>query len=517
MYRYVQALQSRQASAEPSAAAASREASGAVPEEAPPQPHPAPGAAPPSAPDDEALLLSGLLNTASTATCTAASLLGRLQTRAAAAEATSPEKASHLDESTAEYSEQFSELLPEASGSAVSLASCSSAGAGASSGAAHVQGGKHTQQPPLAGLGEDEPSATDAAAAVAHGCQRRHSFPDAADDTVLTGSPQASSASASRAGSPPAGSSVPAQEQVCPAAGQLPAAHTPAVPPAGQLAASCSVPASQPAASWPPTASRMSRLPKPPPKAAIPQQQWNFGAIPQGTASIPSKAPAPQRRPAAAEGSGARPAFYTRAASPPPRGSAAAGQQVQGRAAGIAKQSRRERLEQLAQPKRSAAPVRQPAAVPAAANRAGRFTFKPGAAAGNKSAAAATECSGIAAWRPTQSDEPAARCAVPSTNAAAPAMPELSGAAGRPQQGALAASAGQPSRSSGRRWPAALGQPLEGAELQRATGAYSEERFQAHLARLLQALAPHRQRRQQEAEHESAGERGAGYLVCVEC
>lgn len=505
----MQALQSRQASAEPSAAAASREASGAVPEEAPPQPHPALEAAPPAAPDDEALLLSGLLNSTSAATRTAAGLLGRLQTRAAAPEATPAEEVSHLDESAAECSEQFSELLPEASGSAVSLASCGSAEAGGNGGAAHSQEGEPTQLPPLAGLGEDEPLASD----VAHGSQQRHSFTDAADDTVLTGSPQASSASASRAASPPAGLSIAAQEQVCPAAGQLPAAHTLAAPPAGQLAASCGVPASQPAASRPSTALRSSRLPKPPPKAAIPQQQWSFGAIPQGTASIPSKAPAPQRRPAVAAGSGARPAFYTRAASPPPRGSAAVGQHPQGRAAGSAKQSRRERLEQLAQPKRSAAPVRrQPAA---AANRTGRFSSKPGDVVSSKSALAATERGGIAAWRPTQSDEPAAGCAVPSTNGAAPVMPDLSAAAGRPQQGALSAAAGQFSSSSGRRWPAALGQPLEGAELQRATGAYSEERFQAHLARLQQALAPHRQRRQQEEEDASAGERG--WLPVAEC
>ncbi len=461
------------------------------------------------------MLLSGLLNSAAANQRTSKGLQDRLQPRprkAAAAPVGEVSRSSSLDEGTSKYSAEFSELLPAASGSAVSLASNGSEG-GPGSGVA--EGRQPTQ--PLLPAGEDEPSADSVAAAAAErSSQRKHSFQDAADDTVLTGSPQASAAGSSRVGSPSAGSPTADADLRFPDAGALPAVQAFGRAAAQQAAGdSCAAPTSQQAPPRPPTAPR-SRLPKPPPKAAIAQQQWNFESIPQGTASIPSRVPAPERRPAAAAAAdgGSRPAFFTRAASPPPRPlaalPAAAGAQTRSTTEGGAQESRRERLERLAQPKRSAPSVRrQPvAAAPAAASRAGRLGNKPATAAGSKRVSAATECGVIAAWRPGQAQgaagtaEPAAEAAARITANAPPAA----GGRSLPQQAASSSCAEQLGGSTHRRWPAALGRPLDGAELARATGAYSEERFQAHLARLQQALAPHRQRRQNEAEAASAGE-----------
>lgn len=501
-----QALQSRQASAEPSAAVASREASAvaAAQQEAPACPEA--DAAPPAVPDDEALLLSGLLNTADAAARAGQGLLGRLQQRAALEPAPAvPSRGGSLSDDAAGYSDKFSALLPEASGGAGSLASLG--GSKEVSGSGSTQGDEATQLP-----GEDGPSADGVAAAPERRSQQRDSFQDAADDAVLTGSPQASTASSSRVGSPSTGPPTAEQEPAC--AGAVPAEQEPGIPAAQQpVADKFAAPARQLAPALP-TALR-SRLPKPPPKAAIPQQLWHFGAIPQGTASIPSKVPAPERRPAAPAGSAGRPAFYTRAAAPPPHPAAAvpaaagaAGRQLQGRAAGSARESRRERLERLAQPKRSVQPVRRlPSAAPAAATRAGRPGSKPGTAAGSRHTSAAAEDGGIAAWRPAQAGGRLADGVAEAAGHGSHSVAEApGGGCSLLRQGPSSRSAGQPSSSAACRWPADLGRPLEGAELDRATGAYSEERFQAHLARLQQALAPHRQRRQQEAEAAAAGE-----------
>lgn len=505
-----QALQSRQASAEPSVAAASREASAAAQQEAPSCPEA--DAAPPAGPDDEALLLSGLLNAADAAARAGQGLRGRLQQRAALEPApTVPSHGSSLSEGAAGYSAEFSELLPEASGGEGSLTSLG--GSKEASGSGSTQGEEATQPLPL--LGEGWPSANSVAAAPERRSQKCEPFQDAADDAVLTGSPQASTVSSSRGGSPSAAPPTAEQEPACPAAGAVPAEQQLGSPAAQQpVAGSFAAPDRQLAPAPPPTSLR-SRLPKPPPKAAIAQQLWHFGAIPQGTASIPSKVPAPERRPAAPAGSAGRPAFYTRAASPPPRPAAAvpaaakaAGRQLQGRVPGSARESRQERLERLAQPKRSVQAVRRlPSVAPAAATQAGRLGAKPSTAAGGRRASAAAEGGGIAAWRPAQADGGPAGGAEEAAGHGSHSFEEApEGGCSLLRQGPSSRSAGQPSSSTACRWPVALGRPLEGAELDRATGAYSEERFQAHLARLQQALGAHRQRRQQEAAAAAAGE-----------
>lgn len=520
----MQALQSRQASAECSTAAASREPSAAQ-EPAPPG-SAAAEAAPAAALDDEALLLSGLLNSAAATERASQGLQNRLVPRprpAVAVPVGDASRSSSVGDGTSEYSAEFSELPPAASSNAVSLASHGSKDV-PGSGVAEEQ--EPTQL--LRSAGEDEPSADCvAAAAVAeHSAQRGHSFQDAADDTVLTGSPQANAAGSSGAGSPLAGSPTAEQQPTCTAAGVQPGMQALGTAAAQQAAAnSCAVPAQQTGVHPRPSTALPSRLPKPPPKAPIPQQQWTFAAIPQGTASIPSRVPAPERRPAAAAGGGSKPAFFTRAASPPPRPlaalPAAGGAGLKSRTAGEAQESRRQRLERLAQPKRSVPSVRrQPAAAaPAAASRAFRLGIKPATAPGSKRVSAATECGVIAAWRPGEAEQVTAGTAEAPAEAA-PVMASAPPAAIRrslPQQAAS-------SSRTDRRWPAALGRPLDGVELQRATGAYSEERFQAHLARLQQALAPHRQRRQHEAEAASAGElgllQGGIYMtpkVCTAC
>ena len=177
------------------------------------------------------------------------------------------------------------------------------------------------------------------------------SFEDAAMDTVLTGSPVGGSPEASR-------SSI---MEDCSPADELSeegCSAAKAAPPSPRCLAS-----PQPPALQPPLPARRPSPPRQPhacpARTAVQQRVWSFDTIPQGTVSIPStrvggggeQHPAPRAVSAAGN---RRPAFYTRAASPPPRPLSAVPAPVEPAPAATAAQLRQQRLEQLARPKHAA-------------------------------------------------------------------------------------------------------------------------------------------------------------------
>lgn len=263
-------------------------------------------------------------------------------------------------------------------------------------------------------------------------------------------------------------------------------------------------------------------------REAVRQRQWSFADIPQGTAIIPSKG---GNASLAAWGArvagtntamqGPRPAFYVRAASPPSRllgippaksGTPAASSSR--RAGSTAGESRRERLARLAQPKhagphrhaqlqrqrlqrREHASTRAPGS---AASPDQLAALSDGSKAGQLGTATATlPAAGdrIAAWRPDAKETSGVRPLQPP-----PAQPQQ---AQRGSSSSTRGCASEPAASCGPGWPERLGQDLGAAELQTATGAYSEERFQLNLRQLSARLAARQAARQQEADAAAAG------------
>jgi hypothetical protein len=258
------------------------------------------------------------------------------------------------------------------------------------------------------------------------------------------------------------------------------------------------------------------------PREAVRQRVWSFQAIPQGTASIPSKGAAAvaaaageagaAAEPCSASGS-ARPAFFTRAGPPAPGspGAAAAATAAlplqaapaAAKAAGAsgavsAARRRQQRLEQLSRPRhltpryhhhhqRGAGPAFCPAdALPAPAAPEQDISARhaePGSTKTGRSSRYATGAAhsrGIAAWHPAQQQ---------ATNGTG--------------SGPAAAAAGAGSTGQ---WPQRLGSELSVAELQRATGAYSEERFQQRMAQLNATLAARQAQRCQVSDATAAGD-----------
>ncbi|KAL4448610.1 hypothetical protein ABPG75_005829 [Micractinium tetrahymenae] len=384
-----------------------------------------------------------------------------------------------------------------------------------------------------------------------------HSFGDAAEeDTVLTGSPVGipSSSGRSSTAEPAEGAEAAGSEQALDQAGDIsqPAvsgAHSDrghlataaaATAAAAQVAVSPGLSPVPPRAATPQQAMHVpaDRLQCTVSREAIRQRQWSFADIPQGTASIPSKAAAGGGQAgaggssskaalgAAAAGTAAlapRPAFYTRAASPPPRPLSAAppGARMQAagssRGAASATESRRERLARLAQPKHASSRhhlqvQRQreqeqqhglgqaPATAGGVIDDRGEAPAKPPnasqlcAAAALQPAPAAGGC--IAAWRP------ATNKAAATASAQQPLVQQqlYPGSRTRTRSGGSGAPGGGSSK-----WPQRLGWELDAAELQRATGAYSEERFQRHLSQLSARLAARQAQRQRAADAAAAG------------
>lgn len=425
----------------------------------------------------------------------------------------------------------------------------------------------------------DEPSAveeppdgsaiTGASSACTPSPPALHSFCDAAeDDTVLTGSPVSSPCSSGMssvrepldaqeagqtclqpgpalasadllAASPVQAATVQALAELGAAEGSEEAAGK------AQTEASVRWAPALPRASTPQPAALAHAAPPPsaPCREAIRQQQWSFAAIPQGTASIPSKGPASKpgtvggsclAAPAASTaGAGAsmqapRPAFYTRAASPPSRPPGTMNQQARRAAesgtegaAGVAGESRRERLARLAQPKHARAQrhlqrqcqqalTAQTAAAPGTAAPSDEEALPLADSKAAQQGTATTQQlahlagGGIAAWRPDARRAPGIG-QPPQLLALQQARPSSSSSS--PMGGRAEATLGAA------RWPQQLGQELGAAELQTATGAYSEERFQTHMSQLSARLAARQAQRTLEADAAAAG----GPLTAAHC
>ncbi|KAL4424620.1 hypothetical protein ABPG77_002238 [Micractinium sp. CCAP 211/92] len=415
----------------------------------------------------------------------------------------------------------------------------------------------------LVGKPSDGSSATGASSDCTPPAPPLHSFCDASEeDTVLTGSPVCSPGSSRR-------SSAAQEVEAAEAAGTNRASSTaasaclpspspvetitqPALavpqPPAEATASSAQAEASVRQELAPPRA-RTSRpaalahsapLPCAPGNEAIRQRQWSFADIPQGFASIPCGGTTGKAGAATSAGlavragsaAGAcssakapRPAFYTRAASPPPRplgivpprAKSATGGGGEGAAIAPA-ESRLERLARLAQPKhartrhhlqRQSVEQRHqhalPAATPALGTAASWAKAEVPSNGGKKGQldtgtalqAAVPAAGSIAAWRPAASS--GTHMGLPHQRAA-------------PQQQARRSSCGSGAHgdkleaAKGRaRWPQHLGEAMDAAEQQTATGAYSEERFQQHMAQLSARLAARQAKRQLEADTAAAG------------
>ena len=213
--------------------------------------------------------------------------------------------------------------------------------------------------------------------------------------------------------------------------------------------------------------------------------------------------------PCSASGS-ARPAFYTRAgpAAPGSPGAAvaaalplqaapAAAKAAGGSGAVSAARRRQQRLEQLSRPRhltprhhhhqRGAGPAFCPAdALPAPAAPEQGISARhaePGSTKTARSSRRATgtaDSRGIATWRPAQQQ-----------------------ATSGPSSRLTAAAAGA---GSTKQWPQRLASELSAAELQRATGAYSEERFQQRMGQLSATLAARQAHRRQVSDATAAGE-----------
>ena len=441
------------------------------------------------------MLLSGLLNTAGVRQRDAV-LAQRLQPPvvqqhdqpAALPEAAGCEQASSVDDHSAE----FSAALPDSPSLLQRSSSSSSGASGERTSAAAV---------PTAGGSPPPPGSS------------QHSFADADEDTVLTGSPVA----ADSLEAPSSCSTGNCSPLVAP--DQLPAGPSLDMPAPAHAAALAA--AAAPAGcrqQWQQGSDSVR-----PPREAVKQRVWSFQAIPPGTASIPSKGAGAGAAAAAAgvagsaavpcSGSGSdRPAFYTRAGPPAPGSpgaAAAAALPLQAAPAAVkaagasgalsAAQRRQQRLEQLSRPRHvtprhhqkqqqgagAASAAAAPPAPAAPEQGKGRRHAEFGSAHPSVPAtAAAAASSGIAAWRPAQ--------------------PPLQQQVGSGTGSEAVAGAG----STGR-WPQRLGEELSAGELQRATGAYSEERFQQRMGQLSATLAARQAQRCQVADATAAGEGGA--------
>ena len=409
-----------------------------------------------------------------------------------------------------DYSENFSAALP----GSPSLPQSSTSGSTSS-----ISSGRGRELPAAGSLPSMEGSIT-AAAVTAAGASSpppgslQHSFADAAEDqdTVLTGSPVAadslSALCSSRLGdSSPGGSPA--------AAAALPAGFSSNDAP-GRAAA----PAAAAGKTGREQQEKQGGDSMRPPREAVKQRLWSFQAIPQRTASIPSRGPAAAAASAAGEAGlaavhcsasgSARPAFYTRAGPLAPRSpgvaataalplpaAPAAAKAAGGSGALSAAQLRQERLEQLSRPRhvtprwrrqqRGGAAAFSAAASPAPApapeqDTPGRHA-EPGSTKTAHPSAAPADSGGIAAWRPSQ-----------------PPLQQQA-ASGTSSKAAAAAAVGSTAQ-----WPQRLGSELSAAELQRATGAYSEERFQQRMGQLSATLAARQAQRRQVSDATAAGE-----------
>lgn len=479
----------------------SETASGGDSLEGPPHsPVPPPAAAPSQAASpeagDEALLLSDLLNTAAAAGAgRQEGLLRRLGGRPlpcaqaappAAAAVGQPPEADRADRGS--YSDEFSteRMAEEEEG-----ADCS----------------RRSATLPAAG---SPPSRGGAASPVVPG---QLALLDAEEqDTVLTGSPiigHATTPDGSR------GSVSSGPGSLCSVGGAVNEIGAEAAcSQEGRAEVPATTPAShRPAGQQPRQPARKPEASGKPAKEAVRQRVWSFAAIPQGHASIPSKADATPRSSAAAIPGGGRPAFYTRAGSPRPPAAAPPPLRA-GRKAARPSSARQTTagpgaappgVERLAQPKHAPAARRPPTTGGTRAKLAVGDT-QPASHAPPASVMGATQAGHSGANRakqprPDSSNQPGedgiSAWRRPGPAAAAAATTLQSPRQQQPQQ--------QPASSISKPWPQQLGQQLSGTELQRATGAYSEERFQQHLSKLAAALAARQQLRGRTADAAVAG------------
>lgn len=264
-------------------------------------------------------------------------------------------------------------------------------------------------------------------------------------------------------------------------------------------------------------AARRSLPPKQTLRQPLKQQVWSFGAIPQSTASGNQSA-----RPARREAAGGRPAFYPRAGSPrrpaalpeaaqQQKTTATSQQKASGSIRAGAQVSRQPggstRLEQLAQP-RHAVPAKRPLQMahhPAATEQSLIYRLEqrlhgPGTTHGTAGALApAYPTSGQQA-----DDQPSRSPCIAAEHGSGSRSAAVAEQRWNETSSHAPAAAG---------WPQALGRPLSGIELQRATGAYSQERFDSHLQSLTAALAARRQRRGEADDQAAAGAPSARFTA----
>lgn len=230
-------------------------------------------------------------------------------------------------------------------------------------------------------------------------------------------------------------------------------------------------------------------------KEPLKQQTWSFGDVPDAGASGMQSS-----WPVLKEAARGRPAFYPRAGAsrrpaaqpltePQPKASSP-------RKSSQARQGGGARPGQLAQP-RHAAPAAQPLQPAQLAAPGGRLLTRPHEQLKQEESVTHQVAAALHLTGGEQSEPYADRPCTAADDAPAASRRSGSGiCAATIQQCWARTSRHSPSTDA---WPQGLGLPLSGSELQRATAAYSQERFDRHLQCLAAALADRRQRRCQAA------------------